>query len=376
MANNLSDIKKDLIAHLQKREGFDPDILSTVHCPYPITILGNDNDTTGGKSITTALDIYTTLIFYPNDSDNIKIYIKEIPGIFKTNLNNIGVAIRGDWMNAVKGAAKILKDKYKIENGFTGVFSFPFPNSLLIESTIIQQLTLIALGKSNNLDIEDYSDLSEHIDREFLNLDMTNVDSITIKHSKVGTIEYVDFERSKLKLLKNRNHNRFKIIVVNTKDILNNQFCDLDDLNKLKTILEMMTGKKDNVNNGIDINIYREHRERIPEDVKVIGDFYFLEQKRIEKTTEAWKNNDINEIGKLLNESSLSKSSDRQTKGIVENINRIDGVYGVQISSKSEIIVFADLYLVERIKEKIKSLLKGSDFDIQAGEICNGIING
>ena len=85
-------------------------------------------------------------------------------------------------------------------------------------------------------------------------------------------------------------------------------------------------------------------------------------------------NNDINEIGKLLNESALSKSSDRQTKGIVENINRIDGVYGLQISSKSEIIVFADLYLVERIKEKIKSLLKGSEFDIQAGEIGNGII--
>ena len=374
MTSNLNDIKKELLAHLQRRENFEPENLITLHCPYPVTILGNDNDTTGGKSITAALDIYTTLIFYPHDDDRIKIYIKEIPGIFKTNLNNIGVAIRGDWMNAIKGAAKILKDRYNIEKGFTGVFSFPFPNSLLIESTIIQQLTLIALGISNRLEIEDYSDLSEHIDREFLNLDMTNVDSITIKHSKAGTIEYVDFERSKLKLLKNSDHNRFRIIVVNTKDVLNNQFCDLDNLNKLKTILEMMTGKKDPLNNGIDINIYREYRERLPEDVIGIGDFYFLEQKRIEKTTEAWKKNDINEIGKILNESALSKSSDRQTKGIIENINGIDGVYGVQISSKSEILVFADAYLVERIKEKIKTVLKGFEFDIQSGEISNGIL--
>ncbi|MGI9534393.1 MAG: hypothetical protein ACR2NW_05550 [Thermodesulfobacteriota bacterium] len=374
MAINLIDIKQKLTTHLQKREQFDPDTLTSVHCPYPITILGNDNDTTGGKSLTAALDIYTTLIFYPNDNENIKLYIKEVPGIFKTNLNNIGVAVRGDWVNAVKGAAKILKEKYNIKTGFTGVFSFPFPNSLLIESTIIQQLILIALGKSNNLDIADYTDLSEHIDRDFLNLDLTNVDSITLKHSRVGTIEYVDFERSKLKLLKNKGENRFKIIVVNTNNILSNKFCDLDDLKNLKTILEMMSGKKDSNKNGIDVEIYKEFRERLPEDVTAIGDYYFLEQKRIEKTSEAWKINDINETGKLLSESALSRSSDRQTKEIVENINRIDGVYGVQISAKSEIIVFADLYLVERIKERIKVILKGTDFDIQSGEISNGVI--
>lgn len=376
MVINLSDIMQELTTHLQKREQFDPGKLNSVHCPYPITILGNDNDTTGGKSLTAALDIYTTLIFYPNNNEDIKLYIKEVPGIFKTNLNNIGVAVRGDWMNAVKGAAKILKEKYNIKNGFTGAFSFPFPNSLLIESTIIQQLILIALGRSNNLDIEDYTDLSEHIDRDFLNLDLTNVDSITLKHSRVGTIEYVDFERSKLKLLKNKAENRFKIIVVNTNNILNNKFCDLDDLNKLKTILEMMSGKKDSIKNGIDVEIYKEFRERLPEEVTVIGDFYFLEQKRIEKTSEAWKNNDITETGKLLSESALSKSSDRQTKEIIEHINRIDGVYGVQISAKAEIIVLSDLYLVERIKERIKTLLKGTDFDIQSGEISNGIITG
>ena len=374
MTSNLNDIKRELIIHMQKRESFNPDDLSTVHCPYPITILGNDNDTTGGKSLTAALDIYTTLIFYPNNDESVKIYIKEVPGIFKTNLNNIGVAIRGDWMNAVKGAAKILKDRHKIQRGFTGTFSFPFPNSLLNKSTIIQQLTLIALGKSNNLKINDYTDLSEHIDREFLNLDMTNVDSITLKHSKVGTIEYVDFERSKLRLLRNGDQRRFKIIVVNTNNILNNQFCDLDNLNKLKTILEMMTGKKDTEKNGIDIDIYKEYREKLPDDVTGIGDFYFLEQKRIEKSSEAWKKNNIDEIGKLLSESAISKSSDRQTKGIVETINRIDGVHGLQISSKDEIIVLADTYLVERIKEKIKTVLKGSDFDIQSGEISNGII--
>ena len=84
------------------------------------------------------------------------------------------------------------------------------------------------------------------------------------------------------------------------------------------------------------------------------------------------KNNNLTEFGKTLYESALSRATDNNLKSLVENLNSIDGVYGTQISSNSEIIIFSNIFLVEKIKEQLWDIFKNYDIDISSGEISNG----
>ena len=373
MTNELIEIRQQLLNHFVKREDFDESTVKTVSCPYPLTLFGSHNNMYGGKSLSFSLDIYSTLLFNPSDDASIKIYVKELPGIFKVSLNNIGVPVRGDWLNYIKGSAFILKEKYNITQGFTGVLSFPFPNFINYKPTVIQQLIILALCYVNKIKVSsnDLQLLCEKIDAEYLNNDFMNLDSITIKHSKSDTLQFVDYDRNKMRLHTNSG-GKCKFIVISTGTTLPSFYSDTEQFIKLKTLLEMMAGNR----NGqvITLDNYREFRPRLPEELLKVGDYYFSEAERAEDASHQWRNNNLTEFGKTLYESALSRATDNNLKSLVENLNSIDGVYGTQISSNSEIIIFSNIFLVEKIKEQLWDIFKDYDIDISSGEISNGAV--
>jgi len=373
MNNELKEIKQQLLDHLVKREEIDETEVKTVSCPYPLTLLGSHNNLFGGKSLSFSLDIYSSLLFKPSGDANIKIYVKELPGIFKVSLNNIGVPIRGDWLNYIKGSAYILKEKYDITQGFTGVLSFPFPNFINNKSIVIQQLIILALCYVNKIKINsnELQLMSEEIDSEYLNNNYMNLDSITIKHSKPDTLQFVDYDRSKMRLHTNTG-GKCKFIVISTGTTLPIFYSDTELFTKLKTLLDMMTGNK----NGqpLTIDNYREFRPRLPEELLNIGDFYFSESERAEEASHQWRNNNLTEFGNTLFDSAISRTTDGNLKSLIENLNSIDGVYGTQISSNSEIIIFSNIFLIEKIKEQLREIFKEHDIDINSGELSDGTI--
>ncbi len=373
MTNELKEIRQQLLDHFEKREEFDESEIKTVSCPYPLTLLGSHNNLFGGNSLSFTLDIYSSLLFNTSDDAGIKIYVKELPGIFKVSLNNIGVPVRGDWLNYIKGSAFILKEKYDIKHGITGVLSFPFSNFINYKPTVIQQLLILALCYANKIKISpaDLQLLCEEVDSEYLNNDFMNLDSITIKHSKSNTLQFVDYDRSKMRLHTNSG-GKCKFIVISTGDILPSFYSDSEQFIKLKTLLEMMAGNKNG--QALTLDNYRDFRPRLPEELLVIGDFYFSEAERTEQASHHWKNNNLTEFGNTLFESALSRTDDNNLKSLIENLNSIDGVYGTQISSNSEIIIFSNIFLVEKIKEQLRDIFKDYDINISSGELSNGTV--
>ncbi len=373
MNEDLKEIKQQLLDHFEKREEFDESEVKTVSCPYPLTLLGSHNNLFGGKSLSFSLDIFSSLLFKPADDTNIKIYVKELPGIFKVSLNNIGVPVRGDWLNYIKGSAYILKEKYGITQGFTGVLTYPFPNFINYKSTVIQQLIILALCYVNKVKINanDLQILCEEIDSEYLKNDYINLDSITIKHSKSDTLQFVDYDRSKMRLHTNSG-GKCKFIVISTGGTLPSFYSDLEQYNKLKTLLEMTAGRING--SAMTLDNYREFRPRLPEELLKIGDFHFSEAERAEEASHLWKNNNLTEFGKTLYDSALSRTADTGHGALIENLNSIDGVYGTQISSNSEIIIFSNIFLVEKIKEQLREIFKDHEIDINSGELSDGTV--
>ena len=373
MSEKLQEIKKQLLEHLVKREEFDESEVKTVSCPYPVTLLGSHNSLFGGKSLSFSLDIFTSLLFIPSEDPGIKIYVKELPGIFKVSLNNIGVPVRGDWINFIKGSAYILKEKHGISRGFTGVLSYPFPNFISHKSSVIQQLMLLALCYVNKINISsnEVQLLCEEIDSDYLKLDHMNLDSITIKHSKSDTLQFVDYERSKMRLHTNSG-GKCKFIVISTGSPLPIYYSDNELFTKLRTLLDMASGGR----NGRPLTIenYRDFRPRLPEELLNIGDYHFSESERAEEASHQWKSNDLTGFGKTLYESALLRATDDNLKSLIENLNSIDGVYGTQVSSNSEIIIFSNVFLVEKIKEQLGEIFKDHDINIGSGELSSGTV--
>jgi len=373
MTNKLKEIKQQLLDHFGKRVEFDETAIKTVSCPYPLTLLGSHINIFGGKSLSFSLDIYSTLLFTPSNQPDIKIYVKEVPGVFKVSLNNIGVPVRGDWLNYIKGSAFILKDKFNINQGFTGVLSYPFPNSINFKSTVIQQLIILALCYVNKIQINatNLQTFCEEMDSEYLKYDHMNLDSITLKHSKSDTLQFVDYDRSKMRLHTNSG-SKCKFIVISTGNTLPSYYSDFEQFTKFNTVLNMMTGNKDG--QVFNTGNYNEFRSRLPEELLEIGDFYISESVRAEDASAHWKNNNLTDFGKTLSESALSRTTDVNLKNLIEKLNSIDGVYGIQISSNSEIIIFSNVFLVEKIKEQLKAIFKDHDININSGELSNGTV--
>ena len=238
---------------------------------------------------------------------------------------------------------------------------------------MIQQLVILALCYVNEIKINanELQILCEEIDSEYLKNDYINLDSITIKHTKSDTLQFVDYERSKMRLHTNSG-GKCKFIVITTGGSLPSFYSQPEQFNKLKTLLEMTAGRING--SAITLDNYREFRPRLPDELLEVGDFHFSEAERAEEASHLWKNNNLTEFGKTLYDSALSRAADNNLKGLIENLNSIDGVYGTQISSNSEIIIFSNIFLVEKIKEQLRVIFKDHDIDINSGELSDGTV--
>ena len=373
MTDRLNTIKDDLLEHISKRINVDHARFKAISCPYPLTLLGTDSDIMGGKSLSLTLDIYTTLLFFPDKTQEIRLYVKEVPGLYKISLDHAGVSIKGDWLNPLKGAVNILKKKYYINTGFTSVLSHPFPGSMDTKPAIFQILTILALVICNRLKLSssDLTDLCEEIDSDYLNEREINLDPITLRHSNSQIMQYVDFNRSKMKLVRNSNPADIVFTVLNTGEKFKTLLSSEEKIIKLSSLLSMMD-RGDNDANPFES--YESFKKRLPEELVDIGEFYRSEQKRIVQASNFWKANRLYDFGTVVSESAISRTDDRNVINKIENLKLIEGVYGIQVTPSCDFVIVSDRSSLEKVRERASSILRSPDLEVNSGELCDGLV--
>lgn len=384
MNNKIQETQQDLIEYLSKREKFKQSELRNFTCPYPITLFGENNDSVGGKSLSTTLDIFSYLLFIPTQTPEVRLYCREIPGVFKFYLHNIGVAVRGEWLNFVKGAASVLREKFNIQNGFTAVISIPFADSIFAKQSIVQLSSLISLGYSNdlNLKVSDYIDLCEDIDKYFLKTNLINLDPVTIKHAKKRNLQLVDFDRNKLRLIKNRGDPKtYDFITLRLKEPQTFNTKKHDDFKKTALLLGMMCGIKDcETISRIPIELYENQKSKLPVELQKIAENFFSEQKKIFHAAKAWEQNDLHGFGKLMNESTNTlvqyENCDYRIRFLLEKFKKIEGIYGTLLTPNIQIVLLINSTFSENIMDKIKSTCGEKnieEIEIKVADISSGI---
>ena len=106
----------------------------------------------------------------------------------------------------------------------------------------------------------------------------------------------------------------------------------------LKAFADMEYGTyKDSRLRDVPTEIYKEYKEKLPQNFMKRADHYFSEMDRVKKGIDAWKKGDIIEFGKLIFESGYSSIYSWETgcpelKAIYNIMKETDGIYGGRFS--------------------------------------------
>lgn len=113
---------------------------------------------------------------------------------------------------------------------------------------------------------------------------------------------------------------------------------------------------------GIPEEIFKEFGVRLPSSWQKRCNHFYSESHRVEKGIEAWKNGDLAEFGRLINESGMSSIVNYECGSpwlikLYDILNKLDGVYGARFSGagfKGCCMAIIDPAKADAIKETVE----------------------
>ena len=341
----IEDQIEKLVEHLKRREKFSNSELNIISSPYRISPLGAHIDHQGGPVLGMTINARTLLAFIPNYEKRIRLYSTNYPGVVEFGLDNIKTAKKDDWGRYTMGAAKVIQEHMAIDIGFTGVVSGSLPASGLSSSASVGLAYLKALALVNNIDLthKQCVSLDSEIENKYLKLQVGILDPSCIVYGKKNCMLQIDtLSGEVIQHPKAESGEDFKILILYsglTHELTSLGFNDrVEACKRTAGLLGLMGGlKSPSVLSDIPFEVYEKQRERLPLEVKPWAMHYFSEVKRVEKGIKAWDTGDIEKLGELMNESSISTlenydKSSPETKSLFEFTNSYEGVYGAAIN--------------------------------------------
>jgi len=334
-----------LVEYLERREKFDYSSVRIVVSPYRISPLGAHIDHQGGPVIGMTINARSVLAYIPNIDGKIRLYSANYPGMVEFSMDNVKTPNRDDWGRYVMGAAKVFRERKHIKLGFTGVIMGTLPASGLSSSASVGLAYIKALADVNDFELTDkeYIYLDSLIENDFLKLQNGILDQCSIVYGKKNHISYIDTLSGNATLHpKPDSVEKFKMLILFTGltyQLTSSGFnkrvkaCD-----KTAMLLGTMGGLKSaRIFSDICKEIYLANEKRLPTELKHWAKHYFSEVHRVESGIKAWDEGNWDELGKLMNQSSLS-TIENYDKGSAEAGRLFElavsqsGVYGAAIN--------------------------------------------
>lgn len=134
---------------LYHQEPFD-----VAFCPYRISPLGAHIDHQYGKINGLAIDKGIHMAYHPKQNGIIELQSLNFPKRAQFFVNAVPEEKQGDWADHLRGAAKMLGEKYRLKIGLSGVIEGSLPIGGLSSSASVIICFLSALCKVNDIHLE------------------------------------------------------------------------------------------------------------------------------------------------------------------------------------------------------------------------------
>lgn len=358
----------------QKFKQLYPEIkqLNKSFCPYRVCPVGAHSDHQYGLISGFAIDKGVEIIYTPSNSKEIEVSSMNFEGTKKFCIDGVKQK-QNDWADYLRGTAKLLNEKYDIKNGIFCLINGQLPIGGLSSSAAVILAFMSALCKVNNLKLEtnEIINLAEKVEINFIGVSIGKMDQSCEMYCKKDNLFVLDTKTGEYKLIpKNKNMKDFQIGVFFSgmqRSLVGSKFnMRVDELKSAAYALLAFSGKEygkfiDTRLRDVPEEIYKEHKDKLPENWKKRATHFYTEFARVQEGAEAWKNGDIEKFGDVSfrsGESSINnyESGSDELITLHNIINNTEGIYGGRFSGggfKGCCIALVNPEYKEKIEKKV-----------------------
>ena len=318
-------------------------------CPYRISPLGAHIDHQYGKINGIALDKGIHIAWSPKRNGVVELKSLNYPKRAQFHVNSIPGQKEGDWADHLRGAAKMLSEKYPLRLGLSAVIEGSLPVGGLSSSAAVIIAFLNALAGVNGIVLGDWEliMMAKAAENRYVGVNCGKLDQSCEVLCRKDHLLYMDCRDDSYELIPvNPAMKPFKIAVLFSgleRSLATSAYNLRQDECKaaaysLLAWAGMDYGKfADTRLRDVPPEVFEAYRDRLPENFRKRATHYFTEFARAEAGAEAWRRGDLEAYGRLVFESGYS-SVENYECGCPELITlyrimtETDGIYGGRFS--------------------------------------------
>ncbi len=256
----------------------------------------------------------------------------------------------GDWADYLRGAAKMLGEKYKLSYGIKAVIEGSLPIGGLSSSSAVTISFLNALADVNDIHLSgwDIIKIAKKAENEYVGVNCGLLDQSTEVFSRKNHLFSLDtLDSTYINYPMSDNMPRFKIAMLFSgleRNLKSNNSYNLrqDECKAASYALFSYAGMeygqfKDSVLRDVPVEVFEEYKDRLPLPWRRRAQHFYTEMDRVIKGRDYWLKGDIESYGKLVFESGLSSIENYECGSdelitLYNILRNTDGVLGARFS--------------------------------------------
>lgn len=318
-------------------------------CPYRISPLGAHIDHQYGIINGLAIDKGIHMAYYPKQNGVVELNSINFPKRAQFFVNAVPDEKEGDWADHLRGATKMLGEKYRIKVGLSGVIEGSLPIGGLSSSAAVIICFLSALCKVNNIHLNpmEMIMIAKAAENEYVGVSCGKLDQSCEVLSKKDHLLYLDTKDDSFELIPvhpNMKPYKIGIFFSGLERSLKNSKYNLrqDECKAAAYALMGYAGMDyDTFANtrlrDVPFEVFESYKNRLPELWRRRAEHFYSEFDRAQKGAALWRTGDLDGYGQLVFESGKSsiysyECGCDELKLLYEILAKTDGVYGGRFS--------------------------------------------
>lgn len=318
-------------------------------CPYRISPLGAHIDHQYGIINGLAINKGIHMAYHQKNNGVIELQSLNFKKRAQFFINAVPEFKENDWADYLRGATKLLSEKYRLNVGLSGVIEGSLPIGGLSSSAAVTICFLSALCKVNNIHLApmEMIMIAKGAENEYVGVSCGKLDQATEVLSKKDHLLYLDTKDDSYELIPtNKNMKPYKIGIFFSgleRSLKNSKYNLRQDECKAAAYALMGYANMDYGNfidtrlRDVPYEVFKEYGDRLPDNWKKRATHYYGEINKAIKGKEYWLNGDLDAYGRLVFESGKSSIENYECgcdelKTLYEIMTRTDGIYGGRFS--------------------------------------------
>ena len=345
-------------------------------CPYRISPLGAHIDHQFGKINGLAIDKGIHIAYSKKENGVIELKSLKRAQFHISSIPDVKV---GDWADHLRGAAKMLAEKYPLKYGMSAVIEGTLPVGGLSSSAAVIIAFLSAFCKVNNIRLTEWEliMMAKAAENMYVGVNCGKLDQSCEVLSRKDQLLYMDCMDDSYHLIPTpSNMKPYKIAIFfsglerslsNSKYNLRQDECKAAAFSLL-AYAGLEYGKfSDTRLREVPVTVFEQYKNRLPDDFRKRAEHFYSEFARAEAGAEAWKKGNMDAYGALVFQSGASSIHNYECGcpeliTLYEIMRRTDGIYGGRFSGagfKGCCMALIDPDYAEQIEQKVtKAYLK------------------